>query len=123
MWLTPMGMLFLFLRDGGSHLVPNMIRPTPSVGSPTGSKSGHLGGDGTRAPLLPEVRDPNPDRGLLPQMLGRSVSSVSGLRPYPAYMESGLDWLGRVPDHWEVRRLKGVAKILSGATSASGRSE
>lgn len=52
-----------------------------------------------------------------------SMSSVSSLRPYPAYMESGLDWLGRVPDHWEVRRLKGVAKILSGATSASGRSE
>ena len=32
--------------------------------------------------------------------------SVNGLRPYPAYRDSGADWLGRVPEHWEVRRLK-----------------
>ena len=49
--------------------------------------------------------------------------SANGLQPYPAYRESGLDWLGRVPDHWAVRRLKGFAKILNGATPASGRSE
>ena len=49
--------------------------------------------------------------------------TANGLRPYPAYRESGLDWLGRAPDHWEVRRLKGLAKILNGATPASGRSE
>ena len=25
-------------------------------------------------------------------------------RPYPAYKDSGADWLGDVPEHWEVRR-------------------
>ena len=30
--------------------------------------------------------------------------SVNGLRPYPAYRESGVQWLGKVPEHWEVRR-------------------
>ena len=49
--------------------------------------------------------------------------SVNGLRPYPAYRDSGVEWLGRVPEHWEARRLKGLAKILNGATPASGRRE
>ena len=26
--------------------------------------------------------------------------------PYPAYKPSGVEWLGNVPAHWEVRRLK-----------------
>lgn len=25
---------------------------------------------------------------------------------YPVYRESGIEWLGKIPDHWEVRRLK-----------------
>ncbi|HLJ57884.1 MAG TPA: hypothetical protein VKT77_22795 [Chthonomonadaceae bacterium] len=28
------------------------------------------------------------------------------LRPYPAYKESGLPWLGAIPAHWELRRTK-----------------
>ncbi len=31
--------------------------------------------------------------------------------PYPAYKPSGVDWLGDIPAHWEVRRLKFVASI------------
>lgn len=31
---------------------------------------------------------------------------MDGLRAYPAYKDSGVDWLGRVPAHWEVRRIK-----------------
>ena len=30
---------------------------------------------------------------------------ISGLKPYPAMMDSGVEWLGEVPEHWEVRRL------------------
>ena len=30
------------------------------------------------------------------------------LSPYPAYKPSGVPWLGEVPEHWEVARLKGV---------------
>ena len=50
-------------------------------------------------------------------------TDVSTGQPYPAYKDSGVEWLGKVPKHWDVRRLKGVAKILNGATPASGRSE
>ena len=29
---------------------------------------------------------------------------------YPAYKDSGVEWLGEVPEHWEVDRLKYIAK-------------
>jgi type I restriction enzyme M protein len=32
--------------------------------------------------------------------------------PYPAYKPSGVDWLGEIPAHWEVRRLKFVASVI-----------
>lgn len=33
---------------------------------------------------------------------------IEGLRPYPEMRDSGVGWLGEVPAHWEVRRLKTV---------------
>ena len=29
---------------------------------------------------------------------------ITTLMPYPAYKPSGIEWLGDVPVHWEVRR-------------------
>lgn len=29
-------------------------------------------------------------------------------QPYPAYKESGVEWLGKVPEHWDVQRSKRV---------------
>ena len=37
-------------------------------------------------------------------------------RPYPAYKDSGVAWLGKVPEHWEVLRLKDVAHVQTGLT-------
>ena len=31
---------------------------------------------------------------------------VSGLRPYPAYKPTGVEWLGEVPAHWQMERAK-----------------
>ena len=31
---------------------------------------------------------------------------TADLKPYPTYKSSGVEWLGEVPAHWEVRRLK-----------------
>jgi type I restriction enzyme S subunit len=44
-------------------------------------------------------------------------------QPYPAYKDSGVPWLGQVPEHWEVRRLGSVTQILNGATPSSSRPE
>ena len=35
------------------------------------------------------------------------------LGPYPAYRDSGVEWLGRVPEHWDTRRLR---TVLAGVT-------
>jgi len=32
-------------------------------------------------------------------------------RPYPAYKDSGIEWLGRIPTHWTVKRLKTLASV------------
>ena len=37
---------------------------------------------------------------------------ANGLRPYPAYRNSGLGWLGEVPKHWELRRGKTVFRCI-----------
>lgn len=41
-------------------------------------------------------------------------------KPYPAYKDSGVEWLGEMPAHWEVKRLKNcVLRLESGGTPES----
>ena len=37
-------------------------------------------------------------------------------RPYPAYKDSGVEWLGEIPAHWQLLRLKDVASVQTGIT-------
>lgn len=37
-------------------------------------------------------------------------------KPYPAYKDSGVEWLGQVPEHWRITRLKYVAEVQTGLT-------
>jgi len=37
--------------------------------------------------------------------------------PYPEYNDSGIDWLGEIPRHWEVKRLKDICEINNEALS------
>ena len=32
------------------------------------------------------------------------------LKPYPAYKDSGVPWLGQVADHWELKPLKRLVR-------------
>ena len=32
-------------------------------------------------------------------------------QPYPAYKDSGVEWLGEIPAHWEVKRLKNIVTM------------
>ena len=36
-------------------------------------------------------------------------------RPYPSYRHSGVEWLGEVPEHWEVRRLGSLGVFFKGS--------
>lgn len=33
------------------------------------------------------------------------------LAGYPAYRDSGVQWLGDIPEHWRVRKLKFIADV------------
>ena len=37
---------------------------------------------------------------------GASVMGADQYRPYPAYKDSGIEWLGEIPAHWGVKQLK-----------------
>lgn len=39
---------------------------------------------------------------------------MSHYRPYPAYKASGVEWLGEVPEHWELKKIKWLASLQSG---------
>jgi type I restriction enzyme S subunit len=36
------------------------------------------------------------------------------LETYTSYKESGIEWLGEIPEHWEVKKLKFISKIVLG---------
>lgn len=35
-------------------------------------------------------------------------------QPYPSYKQSGVDWVGAVPEHWEVRKLGQLGQFFKG---------
>jgi type I restriction enzyme, S subunit len=41
---------------------------------------------------------------------------TKGLDPSASMKDSGVDWLGMIPEHWEVERIKWVARMESGHT-------
>ena len=39
---------------------------------------------------------------------------MSHYKPYPAYKDSGVEWLGEVPEHWGAGRLRYICQCLDG---------
>ena len=44
---------------------------------------------------------------------------INELQPYPNYKPSGVEWLGDVPAHWDVRRLKRICRLAYGDSLSS----
>lgn len=42
------------------------------------------------------------------------------MRRYDTYKDSGIQWIGQVPSHWEVKRLKSIVALI---TTASDKNE
>lgn len=47
-------------------------------------------------------------RGLPPD-----AAKAAGLDPHPKMKDSGVEWLGKVPEHWEVRKLKYISSGIT----------
>jgi type I restriction enzyme S subunit len=45
-----------------------------------------------------------------------SGAGLRGFKPYPAYKDSGHEWLGEIPAHWGLKRLKRIAEFQGGGT-------
>ncbi|MCP2038172.1 restriction endonuclease subunit S [Chryseobacterium sp. HSC-36S06] len=45
---------------------------------------------------------------------------TKGLDPSVKMKDSGVDWIGEIPEHWEVRKLKYIGKMFSGLTNKKG---
>ena len=46
-----------------------------------------------------------------------------GLNPDVPLKDSGVKWIGRVPEHWNVKKLKNIAVIFNGATPSSNNQD
>lgn len=46
---------------------------------------------------------------------------ISGLKPYSKYKDSGIEWLGGVPEHWRIRRLKTCAINVNDVSGGEGQ--
>lgn len=42
---------------------------------------------------------------------------IDGLKPYPKMKDSGVPWLGEVPEHWAVQRLKSLVRNVNDQTA------
>ena len=59
-------------------------------------------------------------QAIIHQAVTGQIDVLTG-QPYPAYKDSGVEWLGEVPEHWEVRRLRYLVegKLAYGANAAA----
>ncbi|MHB9101008.1 MAG: restriction endonuclease subunit S [Sulfuricella sp.] len=49
-------------------------------------------------------------RGLPPE-----AAQAAGLEPNPEVKDSGVEWIGKIPIHWEARRMKNFGDLIAGA--------
>lgn len=54
-------------------------------------------------------------------IINRAVTK--GINPDAKMKESGIEWLGEIPEHWEVKKLKYVAQLKSGSNIVSEQIE
>ena len=47
-------------------------------------------------------------------MTERNEMPSQRFQRYPDYKDSGVEWLGKIPEHWEVKRLSWLTKCLDG---------
>ncbi len=47
----------------------------------------------------------------------------TALKPYPKYKDSGIEWVGVIPEHWELNKIKFISQVHNGSTPKSDVSE
>lgn len=52
-------------------------------------------------------------------IISRAVTK--GINPHAKMKDSGIDWIGEIPEDWEIRRLKFIANLQSGSNLTSDK--
>lgn len=52
-----------------------------------------------------------------------SQAVTKGLNPHVKMKDSGVEWLGEIPAHWEVKRIKYLFSLIGGGTPSTNNSE
>ena len=52
-----------------------------------------------------------------------SETVTKGLNPNAPMKDSGIQWIGTIPEHWEVNKIKHLFDVISGATPDSSKDE
>ena len=42
------------------------------------------------------------------------------MKKYDSYKDSGIEWIGEIPSHWNTKRLKFIGNLYSGLSGKSG---
>ncbi|MFW2606388.1 restriction endonuclease subunit S [Aliarcobacter butzleri] len=45
---------------------------------------------------------------------------MNGLKKYTSYKDSGVEWLGEIPEHWGTQKMKYLGKMFAGLTDKKG---
>lgn len=45
------------------------------------------------------------------------------MKKYDSYKDSGIEWIGEIPSHWEVKKIKHFTNVLTGSTPKSTKEE
>ena len=53
----------------------------------------------------------------------KSLLGEMGYIPYPVYKDSGVEWLGQTPAHWEVKKAVHMFSVGSGGTPSTDHAE
>jgi type I restriction enzyme S subunit len=48
---------------------------------------------------------------------------TKGLNPHAKMKDSGIEWLGEVPEHWDISKLRFLSKITTGSKDTENREE
>ncbi len=69
------------------------------------------------------AEQPMEAEGMSDSSAAESERAVRAFERYPAYRDSGVEWLGEIPAHWEANRTKFAARLRSGHTPSRQHDE
>ena len=99
-----------------NHTLNNMVIPFPSTGEERKAIADFLDRETGRIDTLISKKEQFITRLREKRQTVISHTVTRGLNPRAPLKDSGIPWLGKVPEHWEVKKLKYLGESIIGLT-------